>query len=185
MLPHPGPHSSRTRSGIIFLEIFGSPFMRNCSVIIALLFGYFIAAVTRYNGKRYVTTGLIDKAPAITFLWTTTFPIGFYPPAIIPVLIVFIITSIETVGDTAATLEASRLPVEGPDATRMIKGALLNDGLSGLFSALATSLPLTTFAQNNGVISLTNVAARHAGFACAGWLLLLGVLGEPAARPAA
>ncbi|KAG2500997.1 hypothetical protein HYH03_000819 [Edaphochlamys debaryana] len=163
---------------IIFLEIFGSPFMRNASVIIALLFGYFIAAVTNYDGNKYVTTGLIDSAPGITFLWTTTFPLGFYPPAIIPLCIVFIITSIETVGDTAATLEASRQPTEGEVATRRIKGALLNDGISGVFSALATSLPLTTFAQNNGVISLTNVASRQAGYAAAGWLFLLGILGK-------
>ena len=103
---------------------------------------------------------------------------GFYSPAIIPLMIVFIITSIETVGDTAATMEASRMLVNTEDGTRRIKGALLNDGISGIFSALATSLPLTTFAQNNGVISLTNVAARQAGFAAAFWLFLLGVLGE-------
>ncbi len=50
--------------------------------------------------------------------------------------------------------------------------------MSGVFSALATSLPLTTFAQNNGVIALTNVASRQAGWACAFWLLILGILGK-------
>ncbi|KXZ44106.1 hypothetical protein GPECTOR_73g627 [Gonium pectorale] len=163
---------------IIFLEIFGSPFMRNAGVILALLFGYLIAACLKFEGKRYVTTTKIDMAPGITFLWTKTFPIGFYAPAIVPLAIVFIITSIETVGDTAATLEASRMLTSGADATRRIKGALLNDGISGIFSALATSLPLTTFAQNNGVISLTNVASRQAGFAAAFWLFLLGILGK-------
>ena len=70
------------------------------------------------------------------------------------------------------------MPLPSRPAAPPPPGALLNDGISGIFSALATSLPLTTFAQNNGVISLTNVAARHAGFSCAGWLLLLGVLGK-------
>ncbi|GLI64085.1 hypothetical protein VaNZ11_007254 [Volvox africanus] len=163
---------------IIFLEVFGSPFMRNASVILALLFGYLIAACIKFEGKKYVITDKIDQAPGITFLWTKTFPIGFYAPAIVPLCIVFIITSIETVGDTSATMEASRMEVDGQDATRRIKGALLNDGVSGLFSALATSLPLTTFAQNNGVISLTNVASRQAGFAAAFWLFLLGILGK-------
>lgn len=163
---------------IIFLEIFGSPFMRNASVIIALLFGYLIAACIKYQGKRYVITDKIDAAPGITFLWTKTFPLGFYAPAVIPLMIVFIITSIETVGDTTATLEASRMVTVGEDFTRRVKGALLNDGISGIFSALATSLPLTTFAQNNGVISLTNVASRQAGFSAALWLFLLGILGK-------
>ncbi|KAG2500223.1 hypothetical protein HYH03_001801 [Edaphochlamys debaryana] len=163
---------------IIILEIFGSPFMRNASVILALLFGYMIAACVSWEGKKYVITDKIDTAPVVTFLWTTTFPLGFYAPAVIPLCIVFIITSIETVGDTAATMEASRLPTDGKDGTRRIKGALLNDGISGIFSALATSLPLTTFAQNNGVIALTNVASRQAGFAAAFWLFLLGILGK-------
>lgn len=51
-------------------------------------------------------------------------------------------------------------------------------GLSGIFSALGTSLPLTTFAQNNGVIALTAVASRWAGWAAAAWLFLLGVFAK-------
>jgi hypothetical protein len=50
--------------------------MRNASVILALLFGYMIAAVTNYQGKKYVITNKIEQAPGITFLWTTTFPLG-------------------------------------------------------------------------------------------------------------
>ncbi len=42
----------------------------------------------------------------------------------------------------------------------------------------ATSLPLTTFAQNNGVISLTAVASRQAGWACALWLFLFGIFAK-------
>jgi NCS2 family nucleobase:cation symporter-2 len=39
-------------------------------------------------------------------------------------------------------------------------------------------MPLTTFAQNNGVIALTNVGSRQAGWACALWLLLLGIFAK-------
>jgi hypothetical protein len=41
---------------------------------------YLVAAATTFEGKKYVTTGLIDNAPGITFLWTTTFPLGVYTP---------------------------------------------------------------------------------------------------------
>ncbi|KAL6746329.1 uric acid-xanthine permease [Haematococcus lacustris] len=165
-------------STIILIEILGSPFMRNCSAIIGLLFGYFIAAIIDVDGKRFVTSASFESAPAITFNWTKTFPLKFYGPAIIPLIVVSIITAIESVGDTAATIEASRMAVTDDEASLRIKGALFNDGVSGLFSALATSLPLTTFAQNNGVISLTNVAARQSGWACGLWLILLGILGK-------
>ena len=38
--------------------------------------GYFLAAVTRYDGKAFVTTAAMNAAPGITFLWTTTFPLS-------------------------------------------------------------------------------------------------------------
>jgi xanthine/uracil permease len=61
---------------LVFIEFFGSIFMKNCNVIIALLFGYFVAAVSSYEGESYVDTSRIENAPAITFLWVETFPIG-------------------------------------------------------------------------------------------------------------
>jgi uric acid-xanthine permease len=70
------------------VEIFGSPFMRNCSTVIGLMVGYFAAAIATVDGKRYVTSAIFDAAPAASFIWTTTFPIGFYPPAILPLIIV-------------------------------------------------------------------------------------------------
>lgn len=60
-----------------------SPFMRNIEVVIALLFGYFIAFLTRHNGQKYVTTANFDVAPVVTFIWKKWFGIGFYTPALL------------------------------------------------------------------------------------------------------
>lgn len=163
---------------LVIIELFGSPFLRNCGVIISLLFGYMLAGVTRADGQQFVTGEKIQEAPAITFLWVHTFPLNVYGPAILPLIIVFCITSIETVGDVSATEEASFLQTSGPVHNKRTRGALLNDGISGIFSALATTLPLTTFAQNNGIIALTAVASRQAGWACAGWLFIFGLIGK-------
>ncbi len=59
-----------------------------------------------------------------------------------------------------------------------VQGGLRNDWFSCFFAAIAGTMPITTFAQNNGVISLTGVASRGAGFACAFWLMLLGIFGK-------
>ena len=56
-------------------------------VIVALLFGYFIAAVPKYDGKSYISLDNIHSARSITFLWVHTFNIGFYWPAIMPFLV--------------------------------------------------------------------------------------------------
>lgn len=57
--------------------------MRNIEVAIALLFGYFIAWLTRHHGAKYVTNDNIDVSDSITFLWRQWFGIGFYSPALL------------------------------------------------------------------------------------------------------
>ena len=71
--------------------------------------------------------------------------------------------------------------MQGGGLYERIQGGLLGDGLSSFVAALGTSLPNTTFSQNNGVISLTRCASRQAGLAAAGWLLLAGILAKIAA----
>eukprot|EP01026_Neomeris_dumetosa_P027066 TRINITY_DN2202_c1_g1_i18.p1 TRINITY_DN2202_c1_g1~~TRINITY_DN2202_c1_g1_i18.p1 ORF type:complete len:568 (-),score=65.47 TRINITY_DN2202_c1_g1_i18:386-2089(-) len=163
---------------LVVIELFGSPFLRNIQVVLALLFGYFISAITTHDGDRYVTSTKIDNADAFTFLWTKTFPLGVYGPAIIPLVIGFVVTSVETIGDISATEEASCLEPKGLPHMARIKGGLLGDGLSSIFAALATTMPNTTFSQNNGVIALTRCASRMAGIWCGIWLILLGVLAK-------
>lgn len=163
---------------LVFIEIFGSPFLKNSNVIIALLFGYFVAGVSRRDGNRYVISDPIDQAPGITFLWVRTFKIGFYPPAVFPMLISYMVSSLETMGDIGATTEASGLSIDAPEFPESVQGGMLNDAVSSVLSALFTSMPTTTFAQNNGVISITKCASRSAGIACGIWLILFGVLGK-------
>lgn len=165
---------------LVFIELFGSVFMKNCNVILALFFGYLIAGVTDLDGDKYVNTSTITTAPAITFLWVETFPISFYGPAVIPMLIAYIVTTIETVGDITAVFESSELKTDSEEYNTSIQGGLASDGINSFLSALFTSMPNTTFSQNNGVIALTKCASRRAGYACGLWLIFLGVFGKVA-----
>lgn len=61
-----------------------------------------------------------------------------YGPLVLPLIIVFIITSIETVGDVTATEEASFISTTGPGHERRIRGALTNDSMSSIFSSLVS-----------------------------------------------
>jgi len=163
---------------LVLIELFGSTFMKNSNVIIALLFGFLVAGCSNKNGDNYVTSTAIDAAPSITFLWVRTFKIGFYPPALFPLLIAYTISTIETVGDLGATSEASGLDVDSEDFTNALQGGVLNDGVSCFLASLFTAMPNTTFAQNNGVIAITKCASRDAGIACGVWLILFGVFGK-------
>mmetsp|Transcript_42333 Transcript_42333/g.42903 ORF Transcript_42333/g.42903 Transcript_42333/m.42903 type:complete len:573 (-) Transcript_42333:191-1909(-) len=167
-------------SFLVFIEVFGSVFMKNCNVVLALLFGYMVAAFAGDDGAKYIDQDNIKLAEPITFLWKETFPISFYAPAVIPLLIAFIVTSVETIGDLTAIYEASYLEIGTNEYNRSIQGGLTSDALMTILSGLFTSMPNTTFSQNNGVISLTKCASRRAGYACGIWLILFGVLGKVA-----
>jgi xanthine/uracil permease len=92
------------------------------------------------------------------------------------------VSTIETYGDTSATAQASGLkPGDdeiGKRYEEAIQGGLLGDAVNSLFSALSMVLPSTTLSQNIGIISLTNVAARDAGYACGLWMLIYGIFGK-------
>lgn len=165
-------------SFLVVIELFGSTFMKNCNVILALLFGYMVAGVTNYGGLPYVDTQKISHAPAIDFLWTMWFGIGIYGPAIVPMLIAYIVTTVETIGDVTATHEVSGLPTDTKEYRQRIQGSLMSDAICSMLASLFTSMPNTTFSQNNGVIAMTKCASRRAGLATGFWLILMGVLAK-------
>lgn len=153
--------------------------MKNCNVIVALCVGYIVAALARFpGGLDYVTTDNIKAADAVTFLWVYTFPLSLYGPAVVPLVIAYLVTTVETVGDISATFEASQLDTTGDFYNTSLQGGLTSDGFCSILSGLFTSMPNTTFSQNNGVISLTKCASRRAGYGAAFWMIVLGVFGK-------
>lgn len=166
---------------MIMFELFGSPFMRNTAVALSLVIGFVISAAATYEGKKFVTSAKIDAAPIFAFLWIKTFPIGFAAPLLLPVIICAMCLVVEVVGDVTATRAASRLETTGEEHDDSIAGGLRADGISVFLGALATSMPVTCFAQNNGVIQLTSCGSRTAGFATAFWLIFMGIFAKLAA----
>ncbi|KAF9030237.1 Xanthine/uracil permease [Hymenopellis radicata] len=158
---------------IILTELFGSPFLKNISIIVGLAVGCIVA-----GAAGYIDRSTIDSSPAITFLWVHTFKIGVYPPAILPMLAVYVSLAMEAIGDITASAEVSRVEVDGIEFDSRIQGGVLSDGIGGFFSALFTVTPLSIFAQNNGVIAITRCANRTAGRWCCCFLIVFGVLGK-------
>lgn len=56
-----------------------------------------------------------NTADSITFLWVHTFPLSVYAPLLLPSILGFVVTTVETIGDVSTTEEVSKLPVEGPE----------------------------------------------------------------------
>jgi xanthine/uracil permease len=88
----------RKRFSIIFIEFFGSPFMKNASIICGLVIGMIVAGAC-----GYVSGATITSAPPITFLWVKTFPLKLYGPAILPFIMVYIALGCEVRRFTPST----------------------------------------------------------------------------------
>ncbi|CEP64134.1 nucleobase:cation symporter-2 family protein LALA0_S10e03224g [Lachancea lanzarotensis] len=160
-------------STIVCCEKWGSPIMRSCAVIVGLIVGCIVAAACGYFDPTS-----IKSAPAATFIWVHTFPLKVYGPIVLPMLVMYIVLAQECIGDVTATCDVSRMEVEGEMYESRIQGAVLSDGFSGVLSALFTLPPMSTFAQNNGVISLTKCANRQVGYWCCFFLLLMGIFAK-------
>lgn len=161
---------------IIICERFGSPIMKSCAVVLGLLVGCIIAGAT-----GYFSSAGISAAPAVSFIWVKTFPLSVYGPIVLPLLAVYIVLMMEAIGDITATCDVSRLDVEGKLFDSRIQGGVLADGFNGLLAGLCTITPMSTFAQNNGVIALTRCANRKAGYAACFFLVVMGIFSKFAA----
>jgi len=74
-------------------------------------------------------------------------------------LIAYLVTTVETIGDLTAVYEVSELSTDTLEYHETIQGGLTLDSLASIIASLCTTLPNTTFSQNNGVIALTKCAA--------------------------
>jgi len=155
---------------VIFLNCFGQPLLRMGSIAIGLIVGYIVA----------FSMGMVDLTP-LRDMPLVTIPIPFKYgfmfdwTAFLAAGTIYLLSVLEAVGDITATAMVSDQPVEGPEFTSRLSGGVLADGIVSVIACVFGSLPLTTFAQNNGVIQMTGVASRHVGKLMALILIVLGL----------
>jgi NCS2 family nucleobase:cation symporter-2 len=122
-------------------------------ILIGLVAGYALAAIL----------GMVSLAPVSNASWIADIrplPYGFdfQWAAVIPVILVSIVSAIETVGDVSATAKAGA----ARDATdEEIAGATYADGLGTAVAGVFGGLPNTSFSQNVGIVGMTGIMSRH------------------------
>ncbi|SFI04234.1 xanthine permease XanP [Pseudomonas guineae] len=155
---------------IVVLNRIQLVWLRSCAIVIALAIGYALAG---YLG-RLDFTGM-HEAELFQVPIPLHFGLGFSWSLFIPMLVIYLVTSLEAIGDVTATSKISGQPVEGPVWMRRIKGGVLVNGANSLLAGLFNTFPSSVFAQNNGVIQLTGIASRHIGLWIAAMLVILGL----------
>ena len=155
---------------IVVLNSLSSNFLRMSSVVIGLAVGYLVS----------IPLGLVDfsnlsQLPAIALPIPFRYGLKFDFGAFIPFAFLYVITSIESIGDLTATSAISGEPIDGPIYFRRLQGGILGDGINSMIAASLNTFPNTTFSQNNGVIQLTGVGSRYVGYFISVIFVILGL----------
>ena len=155
---------------IVIFNRSANKWMRMSAVVVGLIIGYIVAAFMGQVNFGNMATLKIITAPI-------PFRFGFHISwgHVIPMALLYLITTVESIGDLTATSMISGEPIKGDLYVKRISGGVLGDGVNSAIAGMFNSFPNTTFSQNNGVIQMTGVASRHVGFWIAGLLVLFGL----------
>ncbi len=148
----------------LVFNVLAKSFYKQLSVLFGLIVGYVVAYFY----------GMVDLSRLATASWLSVphfmpFNYEFHPSAIISVVLIFLVSATETIGDTSA-MTAMGLDRDATD--KEISGSLCVDGFISSFASLFGCMPITSFSQNVGLIAMTKVVNRHA-IAAGGVIMIL------------
>ncbi|HEC53960.1 MAG TPA: xanthine permease XanP, partial [Gammaproteobacteria bacterium] len=129
---------------IILLNRSNTPWVRLSAIIIGLALGSLAAW---FSGK--LVPQALPDLPLVSLPIPFRFGFNFDWSAFLPIALIYLISSIETVGDLTANCMIARQPISGPSYISRLKGGVLGDGVSCMIAATFSAFPNTTFAQNN------------------------------------
>ena len=169
---------------IIVLKHFTKGIWSAASILFGIIFGYILCAIlalfldTTYvvEGQTYIHSWVLqwDKvASAAWFSLPKIMPVKlvFDARAIIPIMIMFIVTAVETIGDLSGITEGGL----GREATdKELSGGVACDGIGSTFATLFGVLPNTSFSQNVGLVGMTKIVNLFALTMGAIFLVLCG-----------
>ncbi|WP_212515316.1 uracil-xanthine permease family protein [Acinetobacter soli] len=155
---------------IILLNRIQVIWIKSSAILIALIVGYILAGF-----MGHLNFSGLNETPLVQIPTPMHFGLSFSWSLFIPMAFIYLVTSLEAIGDITATSKISNQAVNGPQWMQRIKGGVLVNGANSLLAGLFNTFPSSVFAQNNGVIQLTGVASRHVGIWIAVLLILLGL----------
>jgi NCS2 family nucleobase:cation symporter-2 len=148
-------------------NIRGKGMVSAASILIGIIAGFVIAALL---GE--IRWGKIAAAGWFAFPTPFQYGIDFVWGAVILMLFMSIVTTIETIGDISATTMGGA----NREATdKELSGGIMADGVGTAFASIFNAMPNTSYSQNAGLVAFTGVISRHVGTVAGVILILLGL----------
>ena len=155
---------------IIFIRQMFTGFLSISSILIGLIAGYIVA----------IFVGMVDFTPVRNAAWISAplpfFAVGhlnlaFHWDAIVPFMLVYLATTVETIGDNTGIAVGG---LERDITDKELQGAVHADGFGSIVAAIFGVMPNTSFSQNVGLIGMTKVVNRFTIGIGASFLVLCG-----------
>ena len=171
---------------ILFFKHWTNGYLSSSSILIGIIVGYIAAFIMGFvlphtavtaDGVEYTKSWVLNWNKVASAAW---FDIPEFLPikpvfdmrAIAPVLVMFIVTAVETVGDISGVIEGG---MDREATAKELSGGVMCDGIGSSLAALFGVLPNTSFSQNVGLVAMTKVVNRIALAAGAVFLILCGL----------
>lgn len=138
-----------TLSVVIFLNFFTKGKLKLASILIAICIGYIIALLAGMVSFDGLNTASWFHMPKVLY-----FGLEFNATAIVSMAIMYIVNSVQAIGDISATTGGAmnRIPTEDE-----ISGAIIGNGFSSIIGALFGCVPTATYSQNVGIVTMNKV----------------------------
>jgi len=152
---------------IIGVQYFGKGLASKSSILIGLIVGYIVAIPL---GK--ISFAALATASWVSFPMPMQFGFAFHPDAILTICIIYIVSTIETVGNVCGIAAGG----VGRAATeKEISGSVVADGVASIFAAFFNVMPSTSYGQNVGIITMTKIVNRFTVATGAVFLIICGL----------
>ncbi|CAM3484636.1 uracil-xanthine permease family protein [Halomonas lysinitropha] len=150
------------------LHQFGRGIWSEAAPLIGLLAGY--AAATAFG---LVDFSAIGGADWISLPTPLAIGLEFHWAAVLPVVLLAVVTCAESIGDIAGTTAGG---LDRAPTPKELSGGVMADGLASVFAAIFNAFPQISFSQNVGMVALTGVVSRFVVAIGGGFLVIAGLL---------
>ena len=148
------------------LNHFAKGILKLASILIGMLVGYIISGFFGMIDFSAVQGAGIFQIPRPMY-----FGMKFEASAVMTLVILFIINSVQAIGDLSAT-SGGGLDREPTD--KELSGGIIGYGITNILGSFFGGLPTATFSQNVGIVATTKVVNRVVLGLAAGIILLAG-----------
>lgn len=152
---------------VVFLNNFAKGIWKLGSLLFGMIAGYVAAYFA----------GIVDLSGVADAQWASLprfmpFEIEFVPSAVVSLAIVYIVNSVQTIGDLSSTTMGGmgRVPTD-----QELSGGIIGQGLMSIIGVFFGGLPVASFSQNVGIVTVNKVINR-AVFAFSALVLLIAGL---------